>query len=346
MTIKEIAELANTSIGTVDRVINNRGRVSAETRKKIEEIIERYHFTPNPIAKRLQRRNDYRLCALLPQGNQDAGFWRQALSGIRNAGESISPLGVKTEIFEYDRYNFESFRNISDTVLKKKPDGLILAPVMPEKTKPFLDKLDVLGIPYVFFDADIPDASPLCVVGHDPFKGGYLAGRLMHLFIGRHKIERPLGVLDAHGEDYHVTRRRDGFLSYADKWDFPTIAMEYSGYRGLEISENEIEHFLRTSPDLSGVFITNCMAHQVAAARLHNTANHDVFIIGYDLLPENRRLLEEGCIDAIISQHSEEQSRTALLALYRHVVLKQNVPSRIDIPLEIYLKENVPNAKE
>ncbi|MDR0598748.1 MAG: helix-turn-helix domain-containing protein, partial [Treponema sp.] len=48
MTVKEIAELAGVSIGTVDRVLHKRGRVSAATRETIEAIIEEYQFTPNP----------------------------------------------------------------------------------------------------------------------------------------------------------------------------------------------------------------------------------------------------------------------------------------------------------
>ena len=37
-TIKEIAELAGVSRGTVDRVLNNRGAVNTDTREKILEI--------------------------------------------------------------------------------------------------------------------------------------------------------------------------------------------------------------------------------------------------------------------------------------------------------------------
>jgi len=42
MTVHEIAALAGVSIGTVDRVLHKRGRVSAATKAKIEAIIEQY----------------------------------------------------------------------------------------------------------------------------------------------------------------------------------------------------------------------------------------------------------------------------------------------------------------
>ncbi|MDR2864231.1 MAG: LacI family DNA-binding transcriptional regulator [Spirochaetaceae bacterium] len=341
MTLKEIAQLAGVSIGTIDRVIYHRGRVSPETKKNVEELIERYQFTPNPIARRLQRKKDYRFCALLPLRHEDAGFWAQALVGIEDAAKTLAPLGIETKIVEYDRYNYASFKKAADKAFLQKPDGLILAPIMPEKIKPFLDSLD--GIPYVFFDADMPNTKPLCVIGHDPFNGGYLAGRLMHLFAGGIP-SKPIAILNAHGEDYHLLRRREGFLRYAQEHNFQTVVMEYSGYQGLEISGDKVQRFLREHPALSGIFINNCMTFQVAEAVAANTANakRDFFIIGYDLIPNNHQLLKSGGIDAIISQRPEDQSRRALLTLYRHIVLEQEVPGRIEIPLDIYLKENAP----
>ena len=47
MTIKEIARMANVSIGTVDRVVNGRGGVSPQTKAKIEQIIEKTGFHAN-----------------------------------------------------------------------------------------------------------------------------------------------------------------------------------------------------------------------------------------------------------------------------------------------------------
>lgn len=54
INIKDIAEKANVSIATVSNVINNRGRVGEETRKKIIKIIDDYNYKPNEIAKSLK----------------------------------------------------------------------------------------------------------------------------------------------------------------------------------------------------------------------------------------------------------------------------------------------------
>jgi LacI family transcriptional regulator len=339
ITVHEIASFAGVSIGTVDRVLHKRGRVSAETRARVEKIIEKYQFTPNPFARRLKLNRPCRFYALVPRRDQDAGYWGQIIAGIERAAGEIKSLGAETEIVEFDRYNAAAFESDSASILAAKPDGLFFTPIMQKTTLPFVEKALACGIPLVFADTDIPETAPLCVIGQDPFKGGYLAGRLFHLFAGT--VSAPVAVLDAHGDDYHISRRRDGFLRYAQEHGFQVLVQEYSDYKGSDISVEEIYLFLKKSGRLSGLFITNCMAHRVAeAAGLRKSA--PFLLVGYDLTPDNRRMRLEGRIDAIISQRPEEQGREAVLTLFRSVVLRQKVEARLEIPLDVYIKENTP----
>ena len=61
VTLKQIAERAATSVGTVDRALNNRGRISPETKKKILTIAEELGYQPNKIASALSRGRSYRI---------------------------------------------------------------------------------------------------------------------------------------------------------------------------------------------------------------------------------------------------------------------------------------------
>ncbi|MDR0642867.1 MAG: LacI family DNA-binding transcriptional regulator [Treponema sp.] len=340
MTVKEIAGLAGVSIGTVDRVLYRRGRVSGETRARVEAIIEQYQFTPNPIARRLKRNRAYHFCALIPQREQDSGYWGQALEGIQSGAGEIAPLGIETEVVEFNRYNPRSFRAAAASVLEKNPEGIIFPPIMPNETRRFIAAVEDKHIPYVFFDADIPGTAPLCVIGQDSLRGGYLAGRLMHLFAGT--ITGSAAVLDIHGEDYHITRRRDGFLKYAREHHFAAVVREYSDFKGTELSKEDIRLFLREYPDLQGIFITNSSAHRIVETVKHIRKRRNFFIIAYDLIPNNHALLREGLIDAIISQRPEIQGRRALLDLYRHIVLGRRIAPKVEIPLDVYIKENAP----
>ena len=49
-TIHDIAREAGVSIATVSKVINNKAHVSPETRKKVLQVMEQLHYTPNASA--------------------------------------------------------------------------------------------------------------------------------------------------------------------------------------------------------------------------------------------------------------------------------------------------------
>lgn len=47
ITVKDIAQMAGVSVATVSRVINQNGRFSAETERRVRKIIEEYDYQPN-----------------------------------------------------------------------------------------------------------------------------------------------------------------------------------------------------------------------------------------------------------------------------------------------------------
>ena len=53
MTIYDISEKAGVSIATVSRVLNDSGKVSEMTRKKVLDVIQQYGYTPNAFARGL-----------------------------------------------------------------------------------------------------------------------------------------------------------------------------------------------------------------------------------------------------------------------------------------------------
>ena len=52
--IKDIARLAGVSIGTVDRVIHNRGEVAEKTKLKVQQILKETNYSPNVMAQALK----------------------------------------------------------------------------------------------------------------------------------------------------------------------------------------------------------------------------------------------------------------------------------------------------
>lgn len=67
LTIKEIARICGISVSTVSRAINNHYDINPETKRKVQEVIDRYGYVPNNSARNLKI-NDARNVAVMVKG--------------------------------------------------------------------------------------------------------------------------------------------------------------------------------------------------------------------------------------------------------------------------------------
>ena len=90
-TIKQIAELAGVSRGTVDRVLNNRGSVNANTAARVREIAEKLNYKPNKAGLMLaaQKKNLKIGVILFPDSNP---FFSEVLEGVMPRQKNYLPI--------------------------------------------------------------------------------------------------------------------------------------------------------------------------------------------------------------------------------------------------------------
>ena len=81
--IKDIAELAGVSTGTVDRVIHNRGEVSLDSRKKIEEVLIKINYSKSSGVQAKEENKRFRILAILPQ-HAEGDYWHAVKRGIEH----------------------------------------------------------------------------------------------------------------------------------------------------------------------------------------------------------------------------------------------------------------------
>ncbi|HSA94892.1 MAG TPA: substrate-binding domain-containing protein, partial [Acidobacteriota bacterium] len=110
---------------------------------------------------------------------------------------------------------------------------------------------------------------------------------------------------------------------------------------GRGAADRLFDRIFRLHPDLRGIFVSNASTHRAAAYVKSRGAAGRVHIVGYDLIDENVRFLREGAIDFLISQQPERQGYEGVTTLYRHVVLKEPVPKKVTMQIDIVTSENV-----
>lgn len=87
-SIRDVAQRAGVGIGTVSRVMNGTGRVSEETRRKVEMAIRELDYTPNELARNLNRNRSGIVGLLVPNCNHPyfAGYVQQVEATLYEAG--------------------------------------------------------------------------------------------------------------------------------------------------------------------------------------------------------------------------------------------------------------------
>ena len=333
VTIKDVARLAGVSIGTVDRVVHNRGRVSRETKERVLAVIRETGYSPNLQASRLSKARRWRVAALFPRSEQDNGFWASSLEGVSRANDEFGDLGMISRAVHFDRYSDDDFRSAWKSIMKNKPDALLLAPVLPESARDCLSEWPE-DRPLILFDTPLPGVRPLTFVGQDAAACGSLGARLMSM-----AVDDPEDIVAVQTipSDYHINQRVEGFL------DFFT-GKKPDRYR---LSHGDLESecdgifsdILRDHPGIRGIYVTNALVSSMAAESEKH--GKKLTIIGYDLTEPNRRFLNEGWIDFLISQRPAGQTYEGIRLLWRSLALGEKVPESVYMPIDILTRENL-----
>lgn len=86
MNIKDIAALAETSVATVSRVINNEDNVSDDTRKRVLEVIKTTGYKPNLVGRALRSQRSGKILVLIPAISHP--FYSRVLQGVEHRASS------------------------------------------------------------------------------------------------------------------------------------------------------------------------------------------------------------------------------------------------------------------
>lgn len=338
MTISEIAKLAQVSIGTVDRVLHKRGRVAPQTIKKVMSIVDDYGYQPNTYARNLKLSKDFTIGVLLPLLHSEFGYWNLIYEGILKAAKELYPLAVRIDMMEFDRTVPGSLLERGEALLKHKVDALLLAPVVPDDAQKLLSSKNTPF--YAFIDSPLPNTKPVSCVVQNPYRGGFLAGRMMNLLT---KNRGTLLTIQTHRAAYNSVERARGFAEYfANKPEFSVFEMEAPQAQTMD---KELNVFYQEHGDVCGIFVVNDAIHKVAQSVLLLGRKSQTTMIGYDLVEHNRRAMVAGSVDCLISQRPEYQGYTATYQLYRKGLLNQVPEETICVPIDIILPENLIDEK-
>ncbi|UOB16050.1 substrate-binding domain-containing protein [Abyssalbus ytuae] len=337
-TIKDIAEMAGVSKGTVDRVLHKRGKVSPTALKKVNKILKDIDFKPNPIAKNLKNNKIYRLCILFPDYHEDS-YWAPCLEAVKEFEENYQALGIKAEEYGYNVFLPESFTKKALEVISTNPDAILMAPLFFNEAKIISKICHDKGIIVSTFNNIIKKEGFSNYIGQDLFQSGRIAAKLLDTLIGKGHIAI-IHVDEIVQNATHMQQKEKGFKSYfkdnkTSDYKISTISID----KNFNLNNNEsLESFFNLNTDIKGVFVTTSKTYVVA--EFNKAHNKHLKIVGYDLVDNNIRFLKEGYIDFLINQNPKKQAFIGLSTLAEHLLFDKEIPKRILLPIDIINSEN------
>lgn len=330
-------------MGTVDRVIHNRGEVSKTTREVILGIIAEMEYKPNILASTLASKKTFLFAVFIPEPISTESYWNKPLVGIRKAFQELQQYGVNIAIHYFKQSNSQTFIDESELIIQSMPAGVVLAPSFSREAKMFITELKKRAIPYVFIDSNLNDNEKLSYIGQDSFQSGTLAAKLLDYSIPQNATVLILHFAKEMDNMNHLVQREKGFYEYFKTTDpkgkRKLITLEIADPTDISFPE-KIEDALLTNPAVKGIFVTNSQVYHLAKL-LEQTGRSGLRVIGHDLIIENINFLKKGTVDFLICQRPEEQGYYSVFTLFNHIILKKSVKSDNFTSIDIITKENI-----
>lgn len=162
-SIKDIAEIAGVSVATVSRVINDNGRFSEETRKKVLRIIEETGYKMNYSAKNLRMKKSFTIGILVPDISNS--FFSEVVQQLE---EILFAKGYSTIICNTSRSSEKELAYLR--ILEGKGiDGLIV--ISGAEKFEFDSSSSEKTIPYVCIDREPKNQKDTIFISSNHYQG-------------------------------------------------------------------------------------------------------------------------------------------------------------------------------
>ncbi len=307
VTIKEIAEYANVSRGTVDRALHGRGGVKPEVERRILAIAENMGYKPNSVAKALSNlKKKMTIGLLLPSVKNP--FFADLIQGAMDAQKALTDYGVEIRLTEMRGYDPEEQLKKIDEIISQKIDILALTPFDDERIAKKIDEIAVSGIKVFTINSDIYGTKRCCYIGTDFINSGKLAAGLIGL------INRKAKVLIVNGSPQLLSQsqRVKGFLDtikgrYKRVNVADVVVCHENDYRAYDL----VRERLKEDSGIDMVYIVGegiCGTCQA----ISEFEDRRIDVVCYDDVAHTKELFYEGKISATICQQPYQQGYHAV----------------------------------
>ncbi len=337
VTIKQISEICGVSRGTVDRVLNNRGRVKPQTEQLVRNAAAQLGYVPNIAGKALAaKKKAFTIgCLMNSEGNV---FFDDVLRGIRRAEGELADYDTKILLKTMKGYDVARQLELIDE-LAPQVNALVITPISDPQIEARLNALCQTGLCVVAVNNDIENTGRLSYVGSDYYKGGETACGMLGMMTGG---SARVGILTGSVRVLGHARRIAGFKNVMNS-KFPDLqVVDFAETNDDEIIAYDVTRtMLENHSDINALYVVAGGVYGVCRAVLSMRMNKKVKIICFDKTPTTVEMMKKGMIAATICQQPYTQGYRSVRIAFDYLVsgIKPN-PEYI-MKTEIKILENL-----
>lgn len=271
--MQDIADAAGVSRMTVSRALRDDAYVSADTRAKVQAVIDRMGYVPDQTASGFATGRSGFVATLIP--SIEHSIFANTLRGINDV---LDKHGLQTLLGDTD-YRLDREEQLIESLLKRRPEGIIVTG--GNHTERARRLLQQSGIPLVEM-WDVPDKPIADSVGFSHYEAGQAMAR--HLNNRGHAKLAFIG--GSTSGDTRGAARRQGFLDAVTHLGLPpaTVITFDNPPITVEQGAQALCQLLKQAPEVDAVF---CVSDQPAVGaimqchRLGLKIPEDIAIAGF-----------------------------------------------------------------
>ena len=334
VTIKQIAEACNVSRGTVDRVLNNRGRVREEIAALVREKAEELGYRPNTAGKALAaRKKNYVIGVILT--SEGVEFFDEVLNGIRKGQEEIADYGVTLLVRSMKGYHVDKQLALMDE-MKDEVQLLILNGINDDRIADRIRGYMQDGLPVITINADVENSGRLCYVGCDFTSSGQTAAGILGLLSGG---KATVGVATGKVKVLGHNQRIHGFSSVC-KSKYPDMKVVDIIETNDEAGYEQTCLMLKNHPEITAIYIVAAGAAGVCRAVEESGRADSILVVASDNTDSVREWMKRGIIKAAVCQNPYGQGYRAVQRAADYLI-QDIAPTDYIAKNEIRILENI-----
>lgn len=340
-TIKDIAERAGVSIGTVHCALNAKPGVGEEARRRIIQIAKECDYRPNVAASSLKRKA-VRIAAVFPKPvGKDRFYFSYVWNGLNDYLNSMRDFSVEVVYAAYANDIVGQARVLARLLGEERLDGILTLGYMNDECRAHLRSFKKRGVPVVLVGSDVAKRDRLFCVQPDYDIVGRTLGELLSWQAPGRDILVCAGSV-ATPSHYQIVAGLEAF--FRDAGVDRTLVKIHEGGSHEEM-RREIEGALAANRERIGACCSMYARGSVAlGAALEATGRAGLIpAVGCDVFPENIRFLKRGTFSNLIQKNPYSQAYISAKCLTDYI-LKGVVPSReaLRVGSEIVFRSALP----